>query len=80
VRQTGSLLGIAVGSTIMSIAYRREIEASLHDYPGPVQDQARVSAKQARHAATAIHQPALAHAADDARSSTPCTSARSGPC
>jgi MFS family permease len=47
VRQTGSLLGIAVGGTIMSIAYRREIEASLHDYPGPVQDHARVSAERA---------------------------------
>ncbi|MEN3269274.1 MFS transporter [Pseudonocardia sp.] len=66
VRQTGSLLGIAVGGAIMSITYRREIEASLHEMPGPVQEQARVSAEQARHAATAIHQPALAHAADDA--------------
>ncbi|MEU1629311.1 MFS transporter [Streptomyces sp. NPDC020096] len=66
VRQTGSLLGIAVGGTIMSIVYRRGIEASLQDQPGPVQDQARISAEQARHAATATHQPALAHAADDA--------------
>ncbi|MEV5121220.1 MFS transporter [Streptomyces decoyicus] len=66
VRQTGSVIGIAVGGTIMSIVYRRAIEPSLSDVPGPVQDQARVSAEQARHVATAIHRPALAHAADDA--------------
>lgn len=65
-RQAGSLLGIAIGGTIMSIAYRHAIEGSLHEYVGPVQDQARVSAEQARRTATAIHQPALAHAADDA--------------
>jgi hypothetical protein len=46
--------------------YRRGIEVSLHDQPGPVREQARVSAEQARHAATAIQQPALAHAADAA--------------
>ena len=66
VRQTGSLLGIAVGGTIMSIAYRRGIEPALHDYPGPVRERARISAEQARHAATALHRPSLAHAADDA--------------
>ncbi|WP_433207914.1 MFS transporter [Nocardia sp. CA-107356] len=66
VRQTGSVLGIAVGGTIMSIAYRRGIDAALHDLPGPIQDTARISAEQARHAATAIDRPALADAADDA--------------
>lgn len=66
VRQTGSLLGIAAGGTIMSIVYRRGIEASLRDQPRPVRDQAQVSAEQARHAAAATHQPALAHAADNA--------------
>ncbi|MCT2590747.1 MFS transporter [Streptomyces sp. N2-109] len=66
VRQTGSVIGIAVGGTIMSIVYRRAIESSLSDVPGPVQDQARVSAEQARHAATSIDRPALARAADDA--------------
>ncbi|MGW2027633.1 hypothetical protein [Streptomyces decoyicus] len=66
VRQTGSVIGIAVGGTIMSIVYRRAIEPPLSDVPGPVQDRARVSAEQARHVATAIHRPALAHAADDA--------------
>jgi hypothetical protein len=34
--------------------------------PGPVQDQARISAEQAQHAANTLHQPSLAHAADDA--------------
>lgn len=66
VRQTGSLIGIAVGGTIMSITYRRAIEPSLAGAPGPVQDQARVSAEQARHAAATVHDPALARAADDA--------------
>ena len=66
VRQTGSVIGIAVGGTIMSIVYRRAIEPSLSDVPGPLQDRARVSAEQARHVATALHRPALAHAADDA--------------
>ncbi|MFE4310313.1 MFS transporter [Streptomyces sp. NPDC056891] len=66
VRQTGSVIGIAVGGTIMSIMYRRAIEPSLEGAPGPVQDQARVSAEQARHLATAIDRPALAQAADDA--------------
>lgn len=66
VRQAGSVIGIAVGGTILSIAYRSAIEPSLSDVPGPAQDQARVSAEQARHVATAIHRPALAHAADDA--------------
>lgn len=66
VRQTGSVIGIAVGGTIMSIVYRRAIEPSLSDVPEPVRDRARVSAEQARHAATAIHRPDLADAADDA--------------
>jgi EmrB/QacA subfamily drug resistance transporter len=66
VRQTGSVFGIAVGGTIMSIVYRRAIEPSLEGVPGPVQDQARVSAEQARHVATAVHRPTLARAADDA--------------
>ncbi|GAA3575322.1 MFS transporter [Kribbella ginsengisoli] len=65
-RQTGSVIGIAVGGTVMSIVYQRAIESSLDGLPGPVQDQARVSAEQARHVAAAIHQPALARAADDA--------------
>ncbi|MFJ9642885.1 MFS transporter [Streptomyces sp. NPDC101206] len=66
VRQTGSVIGIAVGGTIMSIVYRRAIEPSLQGAPGPVQEQARVSAEQARHVAATAHQPLLAQAADDA--------------
>lgn len=66
VRQTGSVIGIAVGGTILSIIYRRAIEPSVEGVPGPVRDQARVSAEQARHVATATHRPALAQAADHA--------------
>ncbi|MDJ0461484.1 MFS transporter [Streptomyces sp. H27-C3] len=66
VRQTGSVIGIAVGGTIMSIVYRRALEPSLSAVPGSVQDRARLSAEQARHVATEIQRPALAHAADDA--------------
>ncbi|MGW4027552.1 MFS transporter, partial [Streptomyces sp. NPDC005009] len=66
VRQTGSVIGIAVGGTIMSITYRHAIEPSLEGAPGPVQDQARVSAEQARHVATTIHRTSLAQAADNA--------------
>ncbi|MDH6112542.1 EmrB/QacA subfamily drug resistance transporter [Kitasatospora sp. MAP12-15] len=66
VRQTGSVIGIAVGGTIMSITYRHAIEPSLKGAPGPVQDQARVSAEQTRHVAAAIHRPDLAQAADHA--------------
>lgn len=66
VRQTGSVIGIAVGGTIMSIVYRHAIEPSLGHVPGPVRERARVSAEQARHVATAAHRPALVHAADDA--------------
>jgi predicted MFS family arabinose efflux permease len=66
VRQTGSVIGIAVGGTIMSIAYRRAIGPSLQGAPGPVRDQARVSAEQARHVAAAVHRPILAQAADNA--------------
>ncbi|MFF8643104.1 MFS transporter [Streptomyces sp. NPDC015345] len=66
VRQTGSVVGIAVGGTIMSIVYRRAIDPSLSEVPGPVRDRARVSAEQARHVATATDRPTLVHAADDA--------------
>ncbi|MDO0924875.1 MFS transporter [Streptomyces sp. TG1A-8] len=65
-RQAGSVIGIAVGGTIMSIAYRGAIEPSLNDVPEALRDGARVSAEQARHVATTIHRPALARAADHA--------------
>lgn len=62
VRQTGSVFGIAVGGSILSIVYRQAIEPSLTGVPGPLQEQARVSAEQARH----LGQPALVQAADNA--------------
>ncbi|MGX1310740.1 EmrB/QacA subfamily drug resistance transporter [Streptomyces calvus] len=65
-RQVGSVIGIAVGGTIMSIAYRGAIEPSLSDLPPAQQDSALVSAEQARHVATTVDQPALAQAADHA--------------
>ncbi|MGW2656466.1 MFS transporter [Streptomyces sp. NPDC001478] len=66
VRQTGSVIGIAVGGTLMSLAYRQAIEPSLGGVPGPEREQALVSAEQARHVAAAVHRPALAQAADHA--------------
>lgn len=66
VRQTGSVMGIAAGGTIMSIVYRRAIEPSLDGLPAPVRDQARISAEQARHAAGTTARPTLARAADEA--------------
>jgi EmrB/QacA subfamily drug resistance transporter len=65
-RQAGSVIGIAVGGTIMSIVYRSAIEPSLGDVPAALQDKVRVSAEQARHVAAALDRPALAQAADDA--------------
>lgn len=65
-RQTGSVIGIAIGGTIMSIAYRHAIESSLGDVPQAAQERVQVSAEQARHVAAEIHQPALARAADHA--------------
>ncbi|MFH0520629.1 MFS transporter [Streptomyces sp. M41] len=66
VRQTGGVIGIAVGGTIMSIVYRSAIEPSLDGVPGPVREQALVSAEQARYIAAMTHRPALGRAADDA--------------
>ncbi|MEV6066758.1 MFS transporter [Nocardia sp. NPDC052001] len=66
VRQTGSVLGIAVGGTIMAIAYGRGMDGVATDLPAGVRDQARVSAEQARHVAGALGRPDLAQAADDA--------------
>ncbi|WP_326770675.1 MFS transporter (plasmid) [Streptomyces sp. NBC_01591] len=66
VRQSGSLLGIAVGGTIMSLAYRYAVDGSLSGYPEQVRAQAQISAEQARHAAATIHQPDLVRVANDA--------------
>ncbi len=65
-RQAGSVIGIAVGGTIMSIAYRGAIEPSLGDVPKGLQDSARISAEQARHVAATLDRPALRQAADQA--------------
>ncbi|SBW22635.1 EmrB/QacA subfamily drug resistance transporter [Candidatus Protofrankia californiensis] len=65
-RQAGSVIGIAVGGTIMSIAYRGAIEPSLSDVPGALQDSVRVSAEQARHVAATLDRLALTQAADHA--------------
>ncbi|MEU5838351.1 MFS transporter [Streptomyces diacarni] len=65
-RQVGSVIGIAVGGTILSIAYRSAIEPALNDVPASLQDSARVSAEQARHAAATADRPALAQSADHA--------------
>jgi EmrB/QacA subfamily drug resistance transporter len=65
-RQAGSVIGIAVGGTILSIAYRGAIEPSLNDVPEALQDEVRISAEQARHVAAALDRPALAQAADHA--------------
>ncbi|MEV7779269.1 MFS transporter [Kitasatospora sp. NPDC088351] len=65
-RQAGSVIGIAVGGTILSIAYRSAIEPSLSDVPAALRDSAGASAEQARHVAATLHQPTLAKAADHA--------------
>ena len=66
VRQTGSVIGIAVGGTVMAIAYQHAIAPSLSGEPAAVQESARVSAEQARHVAAAIDRPGLAQAANNA--------------
>ncbi|MEV5320853.1 MFS transporter [Streptomyces sp. NPDC052687] len=65
-RQVGSVIGIAVGGTIMSIAYRSAIEPSLNEVPEGYRDTAGISAEQARHVAGTLDRPALAQAADHA--------------
>ncbi|MFF1832849.1 hypothetical protein ACFVXE_01320 [Streptomyces sp. NPDC058231] len=64
--RAGSVIGIAVGGTIMSIVYRRAIEPSLDGVPGAVEDQARISAEQARPIAKATDRPALVRSAEEA--------------
>ncbi|WP_240926373.1 hypothetical protein [Streptomyces sp. JB150] len=65
-RQVGSVIGIAVGDTIMSIACRSAIESSLNEVPEGYRDTAGISAEQARHVAGTLDRPALAQAADHA--------------
>ncbi|MEU7428744.1 MFS transporter [Streptomyces sp. NPDC040750] len=60
-RQAGSVIGIAVGGTIMSIAYRGAIEPAVGNVPAAYRDSARVSAEQAparrRHPRPALPRP-----------------------
>jgi MFS family permease len=58
IRQTGSLLGIAAGGTIMAIVYRRGMAGA--------PPQAKISAERARQLAAVTHRPDLAAAADHA--------------
>ncbi|NUR72146.1 MAG: MFS transporter [Hamadaea sp.] len=62
VRQTGAVLGIALGGTIMSIVYRSAVSPSLDGLPASLRSQALVSAEYAR----ALGDPAVTAAADDA--------------
>jgi EmrB/QacA subfamily drug resistance transporter len=64
VRQAGSVIGIAVGGTIMSIAYRSEIRPALVGVPEDLAERAEVSAEQARHVADTNGLTGLREAAD----------------
>lgn len=66
VRQAGSVIGIAVGGTIMSIAYRSEIKPSLVGVPSDLAERAEISAEQARHVAGTYGITGLQRAADAA--------------
>ncbi|RMI33675.1 MFS transporter [Nocardia stercoris] len=65
-RQTGSVLGIAVGGTITTLVYQGAIESAVAARPPAVRDAARVSAESARHVARTTGDPGLVAAADDA--------------
>jgi EmrB/QacA subfamily drug resistance transporter len=63
-RQTGSVLGIALGGTILSIGYRHAISGSVGGLPAPLKQQAETSAEMARNVAARKGIPGLAHQAD----------------
>lgn len=63
-RQTGGVLGIALGGSIMSLVYRRAVHGAAAGLPGPARQQAETSAELARHVGAAAHDPGLVHAAD----------------
>jgi EmrB/QacA subfamily drug resistance transporter len=63
-RQTGSVLGIALGGTILSIVYRHAIRGSVAGLPAPLKQQAETSAEMARAVAGHHAVPGLAHQAD----------------
>ncbi|MDI2129803.1 MFS transporter [Yinghuangia seranimata] len=66
VRQGGSLLGVALGGTVMSIVYRDTIRPDLADAPAALRDKASTSAELARAAAAEAHRPDIVQAADHA--------------
>jgi hypothetical protein len=63
-RQTGSVLGIALGGTILSIVYRHAVSGSVAGLPAPLKQQAETSAELARNIARHDRIPGLAHQAD----------------
>jgi len=63
-RQVGSVLGIAVLGTVLSVAYRRGIDPALVGLPPAAHDAAGRSAEQARYVAGALARPDLVAAAD----------------
>jgi EmrB/QacA subfamily drug resistance transporter len=65
-RQTGSVLGIAVGGTVMSIVYRRGIDGHLAGLSPVEQGKASTSAELARHLAAVRRDQSLADQADRA--------------
>ncbi|NUR59974.1 MAG: MFS transporter [Catenulispora sp.] len=63
-RQTGSVLGIAVGGTVLSIVYRRAVHGATAELPAPLKQQAETSAELARNVARQHGPAGLAHQAD----------------
>jgi EmrB/QacA subfamily drug resistance transporter len=63
-RQTGSVLGIAIGGTILAIVYRHGISAAAAPLPAAPREQVETSAENARHVAALRHDPGLAHQAN----------------
>jgi EmrB/QacA subfamily drug resistance transporter len=66
VRQVGSVLGIAVLGTVLSVTYRDRIAPALSDLPPETRAAAGSSAEHTRYVAGALGQPDLVTAADRA--------------
>jgi EmrB/QacA subfamily drug resistance transporter len=63
-RQTGSVLGIALGGTVLSIVYRRAVHGATAELPEPLKQKAETSAELARGVARQHGPAGLAHQAD----------------
>ncbi len=63
VRQVGSVLGIAVLGTVLTLSYRSRVDPALGGLPGPARTAAETSAEQARGLARALGRPDLTVAA-----------------